>query len=244
MKLKGKVAIVTGSAKRVGRAIALVLAQKGVHLVIHYRTSLKEANSVVTEARKYGVKASALKADLSNVPDVKNLVKETLKIFGRLDILVNSASLYEKHLLENVSESHWDSHLDTNLKGPFFLAQAVAPAMKKKKAGKIINIIDSDVAKPYKHYLPYLVSKAGMVGLTHSLAIELAPEIQVNGVSPGPVLLQKEWGPKIIKAILKVTPLKRIGSPTDIANAVLFCLEGTDFMTGAIIPVDGGQHIE
>lgn len=244
MKLKGKVALVTGSAKRVGRAIALSLARKGVHVAIHYRTSPKEANSVVSEARKYGVKARAIKADLSNVSEVENLVSETLKVFGRLDILVNSASLYGKHLLEQVSESHWDAHLDTNLKGPFFLAQAAAQAMKKQKAGKIVNIIDSDVAKPYKHYLPYLVSKAGMVGLTHCLAIELAPEIQVNGISPGPVLMQKDWGPKTIQAILKVTPLKRIGSPTDIANAVLFCLEGTDFMTGAIIPVDGGQHIE
>ncbi len=115
--------------------------------------------------------------------------------------------------------------------------------MLKQKRGKIVNIIDSDIRRPYKEYLPYLVSKSGLEGLTLCLAKELAPHIQVNGVAPGPVLLPKEWGPKIVKTILAETPLNRLGKPEDIASAVLFCVEGTDFMTGAVIPVDGGQHI-
>ena len=115
--------------------------------------------------------------------------------------------------------------------------------MLKSKRGKIINIIDSDTHRPYPGYLPYLVSKSGMVGLTYCLAKELAPNIQVNAVSPGPVMLPDRWGEKARKAVIAETPLKRIGSPEDIANAVLFCVEGTDFMTGAVIPVDGGQHI-
>ncbi len=244
MKLKGKVAIVTGSAKRVGKEIALTLGRRGVNVVIHYHTSFKEAQDVVKKIERMGVQAIAIQGDLTQTSNIKKIVLKTIEKFKKIDILINSASLYEEGNILALSEMDWDKHLNTNLKAPFFLAQEAAKAMLKQKAGKIVNIIDSDVSKPYKNYLPYLVSKAGLVGLTHTLAIELAPHIQVNGISPGPVLLQQHWGPKMIRAILKVTPLKKIGSPIDIANAVLFCLEGTDFMTGAVIPVDGGQHIE
>lgn len=244
MRLKNRVAIVTGSAKRVGKAIALSLAKRGANLIIHYKNSKKEAEKTVLEIKKIGRKACAIEADLDSSQDCSRMVKEALAVFGRIDILVNSASIYEETRFGAIREELWDKHLNTNLKGPFFLSQAAAKGMLKNKSGKIVNIIDSDIHKPYKHYLPYLVSKSGMAGLTYCLAKELAPYIQVNGVSPGPVLLQKDWGPKIKAAILKVTPLKKIGSPQDIANAVLFCIEGTDFMTGAIIPVDGGQHIE
>ncbi|OGR56747.1 MAG: hypothetical protein A3I11_03565 [Elusimicrobia bacterium RIFCSPLOWO2_02_FULL_39_32] len=244
MQLKNRVALVTGSAKRVGKTIALALAKRGANLIIHYKNSKKEAEKTVLEIKKIGRKACALKADLASSQDCLQMVKEALAIFGRIDILVNSASVYEEARFGEIREELWDQHLNTNLKAPFFLSQAVSKGMLKNKSGKIINIIDSDIHKPYKHYLPYLVSKSGMAGLTYCLAKELAPYVQVNGISPGPVLLQKDWGPKIKAAILKVTPLKKIGSPEDIANAVLFCIEGTDFMTGAIIPIDGGQHIE
>ena len=243
MNLKGRVAIVTGSAKRVGQAIALALAKNGANIAVHYFSSGKEAEKTANQIRRFGVKAHSIQGDLSQLEEAEKIVSQTLKIFGRVDILVNSASVYERTNFGNISGEDWDSHLNINLRAVFFLSQAAAKPMFKKKAGKIINIIDSDVHRPYKNYLPYLVSKSGLVGLTYCLAKELAPFIQVNGISPGPVMLQKSWGPKIKEAIVRTTPLKRIGSPEDIANAVLFCVLGTDFMTGAVIPIDGGQHI-
>lgn len=243
MDIKGKVAIVTGSAKRVGRAIALALASHGAHLIIHYRTSAQEAQDTVKQVRRYGVRSYAVKADISSALESRGIVLKTLEYFKRVDILVNSASLYEKSPFYKISEEDWDRHLNTNLKGVFFVSQEAAKIMVKQKSGKIVNIIDSDTNRPYKDYLPYLVSKSGLVGLTYCLAKELVPHVQVNGVSPGPVMMQKGWGEKIRRAIIRATPLKKIGDPKDIANAVLFCVKGTDFMTGAIIPVDGGQHI-
>lgn len=243
MKIKGKVALVTGAAKRVGRAIALALARRGAHVAVHYHSSKKAALETVGEIRSYGVKAFPIRANLASSSDSKKMILETARRFGRMDILVNCASVYVKTPLGKISEKEWDDHLDPNLKGIFFASQEASHFMLKQKSGKIVNIIDSDVTQPYKSYLPYLVSKSGLVGLTYCLAIELAPHIQVNGVSPGPVILPEEWGPKIRRAIIDATPLRRIGTPQDIANAVLFCVEGTDFMTGAVIPVDGGQHI-
>ena len=243
MILKNKVALVTGSAKRVGKNIALTLAKHGVHVIVHYRTSKSDALRAVKEIQSLGVRSQSYSADLSKVLDIQKLIKQIKKDFGQIDILINSASVYEKTYFDKISEQDWNIHLDTNLKSIFFLSQACSRMMLKQKSGKIVNIIDSDIHHPYNHYLPYMVSKAGLAGLTYCLAKELAPHIQVNGISPGPVLMQDHWGPKIIKEIIDVTPLKKIGSPQDISNAVLYCLEGTDFMTGAIIPIDGGQHI-
>ena len=243
MEIKGKVALVTGSAKRVGKSIALALARKGAHVLVHYRTSKQEALSTVDQIRQMGVQSWAVRADLSSVKQIHQLVNQAHRHFTGIDICVHSASVFESTPFGKISELQWDSHADPNLKGIFFLSQEVAKDMRRKKSGKIITIIDSDVHQPYADYLPYLVSKAGLVGLTVCLAKELAPNIQVNGVAPGPVLLQDHWGPAVVREILKQTPLKRIGSPEDIAQAVLFCVEGTDFMTGAVIPVDGGQHI-
>ncbi|MBI4217703.1 MAG: SDR family NAD(P)-dependent oxidoreductase, partial [Elusimicrobia bacterium] len=215
MRLNGKVAIVTGAAKRVGRTIALTLASRGAHLMVHYLSSAREAQRVVEQARRMGVRAYPIQADLSQTKESDRIVRETLQHFQRLDILVNSASVYEETRFGKIREQEWDKHLDANLKGTFFLSQSAGRVMVRRKSGKIVNIGDSDTLKPYKHYLPYLVSKSGLDGLTRALAKELAPHVQVNGVSPGPVLLQKSWGPEIKRAILKVTPLKKIGSPQD-----------------------------
>jgi NAD(P)-dependent dehydrogenase (short-subunit alcohol dehydrogenase family) len=243
MEIQGKVAIVTGAAKRVGKAIALALAGRGAHIVVHYRSSASEAEKTAQAVRAMGVRAELVRGDLSSAKQAAGVVSQTLRRFGWVDILVNSASLYVRTPFGKISEKDWDAHLDTNLKGIFFLSQAAGTAMLRKKSGKIVNIIDSDVTHPYLHYAPYLVSKSGLVGLTYCLAKELAPHVQVNGVSPGPVVLPPDWGPKVKKAIIRATPLARIGDPQDIANGVLFCVEGTDFMTGAVIPIDGGQHI-
>ena len=242
MRLKGKVALVTGSADRVGRTIALSLAQKGVHCVIHYRSSLRQAREAVRECQKLGVEATALRADLTRQPEVTSLFRQAFRRFGRLDILVNNAAVFFKTPLNRCTEKEWDLTVDTNLKGSFLCAQEAAKLMRRR-GGKIINIGDWAGARPYADYLPYCVSKAGVIALTKALALELAPKIQVACIAPGPVLLPKNFSRKEAKAIKGKLPLKRIGSPSDIAQTVLFLLEGTDFITGSTITVDGGESI-
>jgi NAD(P)-dependent dehydrogenase (short-subunit alcohol dehydrogenase family) len=244
MELKGSVAIVTGAAKRVGKAIALALAKKGVNIILHYNHSEAEAKATAQLIEREGVKAYSLRADLSQVKDIERFVGQALMSAGRIDILVNSASQFKETPLAQITEADWDTHLNTNLKGIFFLSNFVAKAMLKQKQGKIVNIIDAHISRPYLNYLPYLVSKTGLAGLTLCLARELAPYIQVNGISPGPVLMQPSWGEKMIQEIIDSVPLQRIGAPEDIAKGVLFCVEGTDFMTGAVIPIDGGQRLK
>jgi NAD(P)-dependent dehydrogenase (short-subunit alcohol dehydrogenase family) len=236
MELKNSVAIVTGSAKRVGKSIAMALAKKGANIVLHYNHSEAEAQATAHLLEREGVKVFCIRADLSLVKDIEKFISEALTKAGKIDILVNSASQF--------NETDWDIPLSVNLKGVFFLSQFAAKSMLEQKRGKIVNIIDAHISHPYLHYLPYIVSKSGLVGLTHCLARELAPHIQVNAISPGPVLVQPAWKKDEIQAIIDTVPLQRIGSPEDIANGVLFCVEGTDFMTGAIIPIDGGQSLK
>lgn len=243
MEIQGKVAIVTGSAKRVGKIIALALARRGAHVMVHYRTSEKEAQETVKQVRSLGVKSYAVKADLLSFSEAKKIVRKTFQYFGRVDIVVNSASIYEKTPFAKISERDLDAHLNVNLKSAFVISQEAAKIMLNQKCGKIINIIDSNIVRPRTNYLPYIVSKFGLIGLTITLAKELAPYIQVNAISPGPVMLSDHYSSKLRHAIIQATPLSCIGKPEDIANAVVFCIEGTDFMTGAVIPVDGGQHL-
>lgn len=244
MQIKNSFAIVTGAAKRVGKSIALALAKKGVNIILHYNHSEKEAQETAQLLRDEGVQVFCIKADLSNVKNIEIFVSEALSKAKKIDILVNVASQFKETHFGTITEADWDLHLDTNLKAVFFLSQGVSQSMLEHKKGKIVNIIDAHISHPYLHYLPYLVSKSGLVGLTHCLARELAPYIQVNAISPGPVLMQPTWGPEMVHEIENSVPLHRIGSPEDIAAGVLFCLEGTDFMTGAIIPIDGGQRLK
>lgn len=243
MELQGAVALVTGAAKRVGKAISLALAKRGVSIVLHYNHSEEEARQTARLIEAEGVKAFCFKADLSKVREIESFVSESLTKAGRIDILINSASQFKETPFGSIAETDWDSHLDTNLKAPLFLSQLVGQSMLAQRQGKIVNIIDAHISRPYLHYLPYLVSKTGLVGLTYCLARELAPHIQVNAIAPGPVLMQPDWGPDVVREITDSVPLQRIGSPEDIARGVLFCVEGSDFMTGAIIPIDGGQRL-
>lgn len=243
MQLKESVAIITGAAKRVGKSIAQALARKGVHIVLHYNSSEKEAFETAKLLESEGVKVLCLKADLSHVQEIQTLVLQAEREMGKIDILVNAASQYNETAFTSITEGDWDQHLDVNVKGAFFLAQAAAKSMLKQKCGKIVNLIDAHITRPYTNYLPYFVSKSAMVGLTYTLARELAPHIQVNAISPGPVLMQPSWDEAFVQEIIDSVPLKRIGTAEDIANGVLFCLEGSDFMTGAIIPIDGGQRL-
>jgi len=243
MTLQEKVALVTGSAKRIGRAVANALADRGVHQAVHYRTSKTEAEDAVELFRVLGVEAESFQADLSQVKEVEALASEVLKRFGRLDILVNNASVFFPSPLGEVTDLQWDTLINTNLKGPFFLAQKVGLAMKAAVGGTIINIGDWAAERPYAGYLPYCISKAGVVAMTKGLAKALAPEVRVNCINPGPVMLPEDLSEAEKEEIMRKTPLQRTGSPTDIANAVVFLCEGTDFMTGAVITVDGGRAV-
>ena len=243
MTLQEKVALVTGSAKRIGRAVANALADRGVHQAVHYRTSKTEAEDAVELFRVLGVEAESFQADLSQVKEVEALAEEVLKRFGRLDILVNNASVFFPSPLGEVTDLQWDTLINTNLKGPFFLAQKVGLAMKAAVGGTIINIGDWAAERPYTGYLPYCISKAGVVAMTKGLAKALAPEVRVNCINPGPVMLPEDLSEAEKEEVMRKTPLQRTGSPTDIANAVVFLCEGTDFMTGAVITVDGGRAV-
>jgi pteridine reductase len=244
MNLQGKTAIVTGAGKRVGREIALGLARRGANVVVHYNTSASAARKVVAEIKALGVDAIAVRANQSNARQVRAAVSKAIQHFGAIHILINSAAVYAKTPFDKLNEQSWDLHIDANLKGPFLFALEVGRHMQKKKlAGKIVNFADWAAFRPYRHYLPYVVSKAGVVCLTKALAKELAPRVQVNAVAPGPVLLPPDFSETAKRKIIETTVVKRIGSPADIVNAVLFLLEGSDFITGHTLVVDGGRLI-
>ncbi len=243
MELKGRGVLVTGAAKRVGRIIALTVAGRGADVVVHYHHSHQDAHRTVEEIRALGVRAAAISADLGSVPESVALVEQAAAFLGRLDVLVNNASVFLRTPFETITEQQWDIHFDINVKAVFFCSQAAARIMQKQGEGKIINISDWAGYRPYMHYIPYCVSKAGVIALTQVLARTLAPAIQVNGVAPGPVLLPEDYDETEREKILRGTPLGRLGSPEDVARAVLFLIEGSDFITGHTLVVDGGRLI-
>lgn len=243
MKLEGASVLITGGAKRVGKGIALALARQKARVAISYQTSSKEADKTVKEVEALGVKALAVAADISKANEVDRLIKTVHKTLGSLEILINNAAIYDKSPFDRLTEEEWDRHIEVNLKGTFLCAKAASQVMGKQGKGKIINIADWSGIRPYKNYLPYCVSKAGVIALTKALALELAPSIQVNCICPGPILLPETFGEEERRVVIQETPLARVGSPEDIAAAVLFFIQGSDFVTGAILPVDGGRLI-
>ncbi|MCM8811619.1 MAG: SDR family oxidoreductase [Candidatus Omnitrophica bacterium] len=241
MKLRGKVAVVTGGAKRIGRRIALALASEGCHVAITYRSSEKEALQTVSMIRGRKVKGMAVRVDQRDKEEVEEAVGSILRSFKRVDILVNNASSFYPTPFGRVSGRSWDDLLQANLEGPWWFSQALGPLMKRRGAGKIVNIIDVSVFSPWKEYLPYSVAKGGLLTLTRGLAKVLAPEVQVNAIAPGPILLPPSVSRKEKEAAIRRTLLKRCGTPDDIAQAVLFFVQGSDFVTGVLLPVDGGR---
>ncbi len=242
MDLKGKTALVTGAAKRVGREIALELARSGVNILLHYNTSQTDAEKTAEEIRGLGVACSPCKADLSKASEIDQMTKEILKRHNSIDILVNSASLFYKTPIENVNEADWDTFMNANLKGPFLLSTQFGRQMAKAKGGKIINIADWSGFRPYRDYLPYCVSKGGLITLTKALARDFAPKVQANAIAPGPVLLPPDFSEEEKKTVINKTLLGRLGTPQDIAYAVRFLLEN-DFINGTVLTVDGGRSI-
>jgi pteridine reductase len=235
--LRGRVALITGAAKRIGRAVAVRLATEGADVVIHYNRSKAEANGAVAEIEKLGRKSVALQADLCSVADIKHLFQQTADQFGRLDILVNSAANFLPAQLADATEKMWDTALDTNLKAPFFCAQAAAPLLKQFH-GVIINFADIGGILPWPGYIPHCASKAGVIMLTKCLAKALAPEVRVNAVAPGTITMSgdpSEWEADFIRR----APLHRAGTTDDVADAVSFLIHST-FITGHILVLDGG----
>jgi len=244
MELSGKTALVTGAAKRVGREIAVGLAKRGANIAVHYHTSAADARRVVNEIKKLGVDAIAVKANQVNARQVRAAVAKAVKHFGQIDVLVTSAAVFQRTPFDTLTEADWDFHIDANLKGPFLFALEVGRQMKKRKiAGKIITFADWAAIRPYRNYLPYLVAKAGIICLTKALAKELAPTVQVNAIAPGPVLLPPDFTVKETRQVIESTVVKRLGTPQDIVNSVLFLIEGSDFITGHVLVVDGGRLI-
>ena len=238
--LNGRVALVTGSAKRLGRAIALRLAEEGASLVIHYRTSGAEAQSAVAEVEKLGRQAIAIGANLNRVSDIRKLFDEAGHHFGRLDILVNSAANFLPASVISTTEEIWDASLDSNLKAPFFCAQAAAPLLRRAK-GVVINFADAGGLLGWPGYIPHSVSKAGVVMLTKVLAKALAPEVRVNAIAPGTITMPGD-PPELEADFIKLAPLRRTGTPRDITDTVLF-LAQSKFITGQVLVVDGGRTL-
>jgi pteridine reductase len=243
MEVKGKVALVTGAGVRVGRAIALTLAGRGMNLVVHYNASRGPAEETAEEARAAGVHAEPFRADLVDVGQVRSLIDAIEGAFGRLDVLVNSAAIFPRTPWDEIDEATWDRTLAVNLKAPFFTAWHAARLIRASGGGKIINIADWAGLRPYRHYLPYVVSKGGIVTMTKAMAKELAPEIAVNAIAPGPVMLPEDFDEAAARRIAEGTLLKRLGSPRDIAQSVVYLVEMTDFVTGHVLVVDGGRLI-
>lgn len=243
MDLKGKVVWVTGAAVRLGRAMALDLARRGADIVVHYNTSAEAARATAGEIEALGRRALLVQADLSQVEQVKRVVGEIEQGLGRLDALINSASNFIRVPWQEVDERIYDLSLDVNLKGPTFCALEAARLIKASGGGKIVNFADWAGFRPYKNYLPYLLAKGGIITLTHALALELAPDIAVNAVAPGPVLPPEGSSPEMTEKVIRQVPLQRWGSPEDIVATVAFLLEGSDYITGQVICVDGGRLI-
>jgi len=243
MELCGRVALVTGAAKRVGRAIALALAGRGADVALHYRSSASEARATAEAVERLGRRAVTIRADLAQPTEVEALADRAVQAFGTIDVLVNSAALFYRTPLEKLTGEEWEQFLRVNLTGPFLLARRLGLLMKRRGEGKIVNVADIAGMRPWAEFLPYCVSKGALITLTQGLAKALAPEVQVNAVAPGSVLLPEEYGDREREAIVRATPLKRIGDPGDVAQTVLFLVEGPDFITGQVIVVDGGRSI-
>ncbi|WP_264193880.1 pteridine reductase [Methylobacillus caricis] len=244
--LENKVILITGGAKRVGAAICRLLHASGANLMIHYRSSKGEARTLQSELNlKRPNSVAIIQGDLLKLSVLPTLIQETVSHFGRLDALINNASSYYPTELGSIGADEWEDLIGPNLKAPLFLSQAAAPELKKNR-GSIINITDMHVERPKKSYIVYSVAKAGLVTLTKSLAHELAPDVRVNAVAPGPVLWPEDnpqFDEVYRQRVISQTLLKRIGEGDDVAKAVRFLLQDAPFITGHVIAVDGGRSL-
>jgi NAD(P)-dependent dehydrogenase (short-subunit alcohol dehydrogenase family) len=248
MELEGKTAIVTGAGVRLGRAMALAMAERGARLVVHYNRSAGPAQEVVGQIEALGGEALAVQADLSQPRQAPSIVERAVECFGRVDVLVNNAAIFEPGSWDDTTEEHWDRHFDINLKSPFFLLQAFArQVVAGRQVGEgqrahIVNIADWRGARPGADYVAYTLTKAALIALTQSMAQALGPKIQVNAILPGLILPLAGHGPEGITREAAKIPARRTGSAAEIAKALLYLLDA-DFVTGELLHVTGGEHL-
>jgi NAD(P)-dependent dehydrogenase (short-subunit alcohol dehydrogenase family) len=246
MDLTNRVAVITGG-KRIGAAVAVELARRGMDVALSYRRSHDEAEAAAAEIRAAGRRAALYQADLSKAGDAAGFVERAASELGRLDVLINMASVYAPVALDETDERVWDAVLDVDLKAAFICARAAIPYLRAAGGGRIINFTDWVAAsgRPrYRSYLPYYVAKRAVIGLTEALALELAgDQILVNAIAPGPVLAPPGTSDEERTAVAAATPLGRWGGEREIVEAVLFLLQ-TGFVTGEVVRVDGGRHLK
>ena len=242
MELVGKVAIVTGGAVRLGRALSLALAEHGVRLGIHYGSSAGPARALVKEIEARGGEAVAIQADLSRPGETSSIVRRAADRYAYVDILVNNAAIFEPGNLDDTTPESWDRQFAINLTAPFFLCQAFAAHVGRERAGHIVSIADWRGIRPGTDYMAYRLTKAGIIAMTRSLALALAPNIQVNAIAPGLILPPPGRDQGYLERKAANVPLRRVGSPEAIAAALVFLLR-SDFVTGEIISVTGGEQL-
>lgn len=242
--MQGKVVLVTGGAKRVGAAICRRLHEAGASLMIHYRSSVAEAQALCDELNAVRADSAApVQGDLLDTARLAELVSATVQRYGRLDVLINNASSFYPTAVGEINEDNWQDLVGTNLKAPLFLSQAAAHALRASH-GCIINIADIHAERPMKSYVVYSIAKAGLVAMTKSLAHELGPQVRVNAVGPGPIMWPEQdptFDDQERRRIIAHTLLKREGTPDDIARAVRFLVQDAPYITGTFLPVDGGR---
>jgi pteridine reductase len=241
MELSGKVALVTGAGRRLGRAMAQALATRGMSVAIHHHASAQGAEELRQEIVGAGGRAACFSADLADAAAARGLPERVVADWGRLDVLVNSAAIMRRLRLEETTPEDWDAIHHLNLRAVFFCTQGAAPALRAAR-GKVVNLADLAGLEPWPGFAAHSVSKAGVVMLTKVLALSLAPEVTVNAIAPGAVLVPEDYPPEELDRLARSTPLRRLGAPTDVVNALLYLLEGGDFVTGETLVVDGGRH--
>jgi pteridine reductase len=242
MEIRDRTALVTGAGRRVGRVLALALARAGANVAVHFNRSAQEAAQTVRQVEATGRRAVALRADLADADAARRLVTDAAEAFGRLDILVNNASLFEAAPVHEIRVEDWDRVLAVNLRAPFLLAQAAAPLLRTHGQGVIVNIADLSALQAWPNHAHHAVSKAGLVHLTRVLARALAPDIRVNCIAPGTVLPPEDYTEEQVRRAAERSALGRIGAPADVARALLFLVE-SGFVTGETVVVDGGRMV-
>lgn len=240
MDLRGRRALITGAGVRVGRVITHTLQRQGVHTAIHYHGSEHGAKQTAHEGEAMGVKVALLKADLSDADAARALPARAHAALGGLDILVNSAAIMKKGTVAETTAADYDLTMNLNLRGPFFVAQGAAELMTQ--GGAIVNIADLAAFERWSSYAVHCISKAGVVVMTELMAKAFAPKVRVNAIAPGAVLLPDDWDEATRKRFAETTPLKRLGSPQDVADAVVYLLE-SDYVSGETLVVDGGRRL-
>ncbi len=242
--LNGKVVLITGAARRIGAAIATTLHRNGANIAVHYRKSSADAEALVDRLNAERPDSAALfQEDLNDIEALPSLVEKVIAWHGTLDVLVNNASSFYPTPPGEITQANWDDLVGSNLKAPLFLSQAALPALREAR-GAIINLIDVHAQRPLRNHAVYGSAKAGLAMLTRSLAKDLAPEVRVNGVSPGAILWPENGMDDATReSILKQIPLARAGQPEDIAGCVLYLVKDATYVTGQIIAVDGGRSI-